>query len=268
MVTKKKRVKHRSLTRKKKHHHTRWYVGTAGFMISQAEWLKLSPPLNCIEINSTFYRLPSKKSVEKWSHLPVTFSIKASKYITHIKRLKNVKGAWQKLWNIISLLKSKLKVVLFQLPPSFAYNPENIRRIVTMKEYLPTSVNIVFEFRNNSWFQKSVYLRFKTLKWCISATYIDKPVGSSWMGTMSSGLHIPPKTGAISYIRIHGQRGYRGSLDKKKLRELKISLAKLHARDNFVIFNNTFFTSRNKACNFYGHRITYAAVCNAIEFTQ
>ena len=63
-----------------------WFVGTSGFMVGQKTWLDL-PGLNCIEINSTFYRLPNKSTIAKWKNLApdLFFSIKASKYITHMK---------------------------------------------------------------------------------------------------------------------------------------------------------------------------------------
>ena len=54
-----------------------WYVGTSGFMIGQKTWLSL-PYLNCIEINSTFYRLPNAKTVQKWKHLSQQLSLVSS----------------------------------------------------------------------------------------------------------------------------------------------------------------------------------------------
>ena len=100
-----------------------WFVGTSGFMIGQKTWLAL-PGLNCIEINSTFYRLPSKNTIDKWKNLDpnLFFSIKASKYITHIKRLKNCKQAWKMFWNRVKPLGKKMKAILIQLPPSFKNN--------------------------------------------------------------------------------------------------------------------------------------------------
>ena len=70
-----------------------WFIGTSGFMVSQKQWLEM-PGLNCIEMNSTFYKLPSPKTVQKWKNTSpnLYFSIKVSKYITHMKRLKNCKG--------------------------------------------------------------------------------------------------------------------------------------------------------------------------------
>ena len=82
--------------------------GTAGFMIGSKKWFELD--LNCIEINTTFYRLPSETLVKAWNNYPtnVKLSIKASKYITHIKRLKDVKEAWDILWNKIQCCREKI----------------------------------------------------------------------------------------------------------------------------------------------------------------
>ena len=273
-TTKLKIVSEFSKTRKqrnpqKKGRNPKWFVGTSGFMISQKNWLSI-PNLNCIEINSTFYKLPSEKSIKKWSEFPehVSFSLKASKYITHMKRLKDVKAAWKVFWDRIKPLQPKLKTVLIQLPPSFQANDVNIERVKKMKDYLPTSVNIVFEFRNMSWFNDNIYDVFRKNNWCVGGTYIKKKEGSSWMGTMPPGLLLPPKTSDLTYLRIHGGRGYRGELSESELSKLKKEIASRKAKENFVMFNNTFFNSRKKSCKYKDIKIIYAAVCNAIEFTK
>ena len=107
------------------------------------------------------------------------------------------------------------------------------------------------------------------MKWCIAGTYIQKKEGTTyWMGTMPSGLNLPPKTSAFNYMRIHGSRGYRGSLDRDELTKLRNSLNKQKCNESFVMFNNTFFDSRSKHCTVDGIKIKYAAVCNAAEFTN
>ena len=245
-----------------------WYIGTSGFMTSQKKWLTTN--LNCIEMNSTFYKLPSEKVINNWKQFPhdVKFSIKVSRFITHIKRLHNVEAAWKIFWNRISKLGTKLNVLLFQLPPSFKYNNINKMRILKMKKFLPKNVPIVFEFRDISWFNKENYKMFKKLGWCISGTYINKKPGGKWMGTMPPGLLIPPKTSKITYLRIHGSRGYRGELNNTQLKMIKKELKSRKASNNFVMFNNTFFNKRGKFCNYKKIKIYYAAVCNAIEFVK
>ena len=253
-------------TRKK---NNKYQIGTSGFMVSQKLWFNLGC-LNCIEINSTFYRLPSSKVIENWRNFPenVSIVIKASRYITHMKRLNDVEQGWKVLWNSIKPLGSKLQAILFQLPPSFTYKDENMKRIEKMSKYIPTNLNIVFEFRDISWFKQEVYDKFKKMKWCIAATYIQKKIDSKWMGTMPSGLNLPPRTTNFNYLRIHGGRGYKGSLNDRQLKEIKKQIDKQEGKESFIMFNNTFFDPRNKFCMIGNNKIKYAAVCNAAEFTQ
>lgn len=247
----------------------KYQVGTSGFMVSRSQWLSLEC-LNCIEINSTFYNLPTPKVVDNWKALPdrVSFVIKASKYITHLKRLNDVKEAWNKLWTSISPLGKKLKAVLFQLPPSFGYSDVNLGRIKAMQAYIPKGIDIVFEFRNDTWFVPSTYEVFRKSKWCVAATYIQKKTGTSWMGTMPGGLNLPPRTAAFNYLRIHGARGYKGALTEGQLSDLRKALRKQKSSETYVMFNNTFFDPRSRSCTINDKKIKYAAVCNAVEFTN
>ena len=247
----------------------KYQIGTSGFMVSQSVWFKLDC-LNCIEINSSFYRLPSPETIEKWRKFPenVNVSIKASKYITHIKRLHDVEEGWNMLWNSIKPLGNKIQAILFQLPPSFSFNDENMKRIEKMHKYIPNNLNIVFEFRDFSWFKKEVYDKFKKMSWCIAGTYIIKQTGSSWMGTMPAGLNLPPRTASFNYLRIHGNRGYKGSLDKKQLEEIKNKMDKQGGNKSFVMFNNAFFDPRSNFCIINKYTIKYAAVCNAVELSS
>ena len=248
---------------------SKYQIGTSGFMVSQSVWLSLGC-LNCIEINGTFYRLPSAKLIDKWRDFPknVNIAIKASRYITHIKRLHDVEEGWKLLWNSIKPLGRKLQAILFQLPPSFTYKEENMERIEKMNEYIPSNLNIVFEFRDISWFKPEVYEKFKKMNWCIAGTYIQKQMGSKWMGTMSEGLKLPPRTASFNYLRIHVKRGYKGSLDSNELKEIKKQIDKQGGNKSFIMFNNTFFDPRSKYCMIENNKIKYAAVCNAVEFSS
>ena len=275
MITRSNKRKSNRKTRKllelecKKNRSNKFLIGTSGFMISQKKWMDLAC-LNCIEINGTFYRLPTENTINKWKEFPphVSIVIKASRYITHMKRLKNVEDAWKLLWNKIQPLGKRLKCILFQLPPSFAYNDVNLQRIIDMHKYVPKDLSIAFEFRNSSWLNEKVYKTFKSLKWCIVSTYIQKNEGTSWMGTMPGGLNIPPKTANFTYLRIHGARGYKGELDNKELKKIRSEITKQKSNKNFVMFNNTFFNSRSNYCIVDNIKIKYAAVCNAVEFSS
>lgn len=252
-------------------------IGTSGYIGSKKDWLNM-PFINCLEINSTFYRLPNPKSIRNYNelssssdHKGLIYSVKVSRYITHMKRLKNCKTPFNKFWNAIKGLKANLKVLLFQLPPSFKYNKVNMERLKNIT-YLPTTntagdpINIVFEFRDNSWFRNDVVVLFEAKGWVLGGTLINKKSGTYWMGTMPSGLHLPEKTTNCTYLRIHGGRGYRGGYDKKDLHKIKRSVLSKKTSINYVIFNNVFFDSRKKTCKYNKRKIRYAALCNASEF--
>ena len=248
---------------------SKYQVGTSGFMVSQAQWSKLSC-LNCIELNSSFYRIPSDGTIKSLNKLPsnVNVVIKASKYITHIKRLKDVQEAWEKLWGQISKLGNRLTCVLFQLPPTFNKTDINVERIRAMKSYLPSGIGYAFEFRNSSWLEESTYDVMRSLGFCVVGTYIVKRATTNWVGTMPPGLFVPPKTTNFNYIRIHGKKGWKGELSEKELDKIQSELSKQKTSKSYVMFNNTFFDKRSDTCSINDISIRYAAVCNAAEFAS
>lgn len=244
-----------------------WNIGTAGFMISQKQWFALNI-LNCIEINSTFYRLPTEKSITNWNKFPDNVSkvVKVSKYITHIKRLKDCKEAWEVFWNAIKNL-NNTKALLVQLPPSFKNNQTNIDRIKEMKDFVG-DIPLVFEFRDISWFVEDIYKIMKSLKFTVCGVVCKKKEGNtSWLGTMPNGLTLPPTINDITYVRVHGGRGYRGFYNKNQLRLIKEKVEDQKSKNKFMIFNNTFFDTRSDRCP-DNPDIKYAAVCDAIIMTN
>ena len=146
------------------------HVGTSGY--SYKEWkgpfypAKIAPAemlsyygqqLPAVEINNTFYRLPRKSVLDKWAEqVPETFrfSIKASRRITHFKRLKETDEVLDYLLSTTSVLGDRLGVILFQLPPNFK---KDMDRLTTFLDTLPGEVRAAFEFRNESWFDDEVY---------------------------------------------------------------------------------------------------------------
>ena len=247
----------------------RYQIGTSGYMVGKAKWLK-QPCLNCIEYNSSFYRIPGDSAIKALNQLPpnVNVIIKASRYITHMKRLHDVREAWETLWKQIKKLKGKLVCVLFQLPPSFSWKLENQQRIEAMHSYLPPNIAIAFEFRNKTWLRPAVYDVFARLRWAIVGTYIKKREHTKWVGDMPPGLFLPPVTSAFNYVRIHGKKGWKGSLSHAELNNLRDKVGKQKVKRSFVMFNNSFFDNRSTTCTSNDVVIKSAAVCNAIQFTH
>ena len=237
----------------------RMEVGTSGFIGSKADWLAM-PDVTCLEVNSTFYRLPTERSLksllelsETPGHTSLVYAVKVSKYVTHMKRLKDCREPFAAFWNAVKGLGGRLTVLLFQMPPSFKFNEQNMARLRAMT-YLPGTnaaggkLEIVFEFRDNSWFRPEVAKLCKAKGWTMGGTLIKRKPGQYWMGDMPDGLHLPERTSNCTYLRIHGGRGYRGGYGPKELERIKRSVLAKKTPINYVIFNNVFFDNRKKTC--------------------
>tara|TARA_Y100000389_G_scaffold205106_1_gene263249 strand:- start:6343 stop:6975 length:633 start_codon:yes stop_codon:yes gene_type:complete len=194
--------------------------------------------------------------------------MKASKYLTHTKRLKDPEQGWGPFWESVKPLGSKLACVLIQLPPSFANNDINIGRLIALHAIVPDGVRIAVEFRDSSWLVDDIYSLFRKLKWAIVGTYIVKKPSSKWVGSMPNGLYVPPATCSFNYLRVHGKKGWKGALSERELLRIKNIMGKQIVQKSFVMFNNSFFDTRSKTCKTNGIAIRSAAVCNAIEFSE
>jgi uncharacterized protein YecE (DUF72 family) len=244
------------------------YIGTAGYMITRQEWLKIGC-LNCIEINSTFYHTPSDKMVSSWLQFPehIKLSIKAPKYITHIKRLHDIDEPWLNFWNKIKMCQDKIVSVIFQVPPSYNNMERNVQRILHLKTIFPNNIQIVIEFRNKSWFSREIYDLFNTQNILICGTYINKKQTDNWMGTMPGGYNFGNPLTDTSYLRIHGKKGYKGELNENEIKELLQKVKIGGHKNNIIIFNNTFFNNY-KHIIINNKKMKYAAVANAIQLSQ
>ena len=130
--------------------------------------------------------------------------MKASRYITHIKKLKN-KSPFRKFLNRAKYLDKKLGPILFQLPPGWKYNEE---RFNSFLDILPGKYSYTFEFRNESWWNKKVIdaLKEHNAAFCIFE-----------IGGKKSPKEI---TADFIYVRLHGPDApYQGSYSKKTLKE-------------------------------------------------
>ena len=113
--------------------------------------------LGTVEINNTFYRMPSERVLAQWAQsVPDSFRfvLKASRRITHMHRLKSVDDPLSYLVNNTSLLGKKLGAMLFQLPPNLK---KDVGRLKSFLALLPATWPAAFEFRHDSWFVDDVY---------------------------------------------------------------------------------------------------------------
>ncbi len=113
--------------------------------------------LPTVEINNTFYRLPKSEVVANWGEqVPAgfRFTLKASRRITHLKRLNEVEEPLGYFVKNAAVLGDKLGSLLFQLPPKLGKNMERLERFLAA---LPEGPRVAMEFRNETWFDDEVY---------------------------------------------------------------------------------------------------------------
>ena len=226
------------------------YIGTSGWVYSHWEGIfypedlpskdKLryfSQYFKTTEINYSFYHLPRPSTYQNWyKQTPedFLFAVKTSRFITHIKRLKEVKEAWKTFIENALCLENKLGPFLFQFPPNFKATPENLKRIAeflkfTCLKWKSKHLRLAFEFRHKSWCNKKVYNLLKKYKaaWVIA----DSP----------SYPKAEIVTGDFVYIRMHGGKVlYTSNYLKKELKDWAKKIKKyLKQRlDVYVYFNN------------------------------
>lgn len=126
--------------------------------------------LPAVEINNTFYRLPTPSLLAGWAEqVPESFrfALKASQKITHIRRLKGAVDETRFLLESAQKLGPRLGPILFGLPPNLK---KDVPRLASFLELLPAGVRAAFEFRNVSWFDDEVYaaLRAKNVALCVA----------------------------------------------------------------------------------------------------
>lgn len=161
--------------------------------LKKDQWLSFySQHFDTVEINGTFYRLPSREVFEKWANQTspdFLFSVKASRYLTHLKRLIEPEEPIQRFYQSAEGLGDKLGPVLFQLPPHFPANPERLDYFLSK---LPAERRVVFEFRDPSWFTEPIYKLLKS--YSAALCFADAP-------------NFPSEeiiTAPFIYIRLHG----------------------------------------------------------------
>jgi uncharacterized protein YecE (DUF72 family) len=162
-----------------------------------------------VEVNNTFYRLPLKTSVAKWvaaTPPDFLFAVKASRYLTHIKRLTDLSGGLTRYYERIEPLlhSQKLGPVLWQLPPTFKRDDD---RLAAALEALPRGRHAL-ELRHASWFAEPVY---ELLRSHAAALVIaDRPEVNDFQ--------THELTTDFTYVRFHyGSRGRRGNYSKSEL---------------------------------------------------
>lgn len=196
-----------------------------------------------VEINSTFYRLPETKMLRAWRDgVPreFTFAVKASRFITHMKKLNVPARALRSFFGRIEALGDKLGPVLFQLPPRWHCNRE---RLAAFLSYLSRDFRYAFEFRDPSWLEPGVYdlLARHRVALCLYEL---------------AGYRSPiVVTSKLVYIRLHGPDGpYQGRYNRRALARWARKIRAWSAE------------GRSVCCYFDNDQLGYAAL-NALELS-
>jgi uncharacterized protein YecE (DUF72 family) len=177
--------------------------------LPKSKWLEYyTGHFNTVEINNTFYRQPKPETFTNWhKQAPKNFlyTVKANRYITHIKRLKDAKEPLERFLKGALLLKKNLGPILYQLPPGFHKDLDRLRRFLKV---LPKKLTAVFEFRHESWFSQDTFdlLKEFNVSFCIHDM---------------AGMEVPRMiTSDIIYVRFHGPTGrYAGNYSKSALHD-------------------------------------------------
>ncbi len=218
------------------------WIGTSGY--SYKSWDKTFYPKNVpkreqleyyatqfptVEINATFYRLPSEKMVQGWrDRVPGNFryTVKGSRFITHMKKLLNLEGALDKFFDRIAPMQEVAPLILWQLPPMLR---KDLLRLDGFLAQLPSIYHHAVEFRHPSWYEEDTFDLLRK--------HNASHVALSSLG-MPMNLTV---TSDIIYIRFHGLEG--GAAHDYSRQELEpwaeyILEQAAEGRTIYVYFNN------------------------------
>ena len=193
-------------------------------------WLEYyAAAFDTVELNNSFYRLPEAGVFAAWGRrVPADFlfAVKASRYLTHLKRLREPREPLDRLWSRATRLGSHLGPMLYQLPPRWQ---RDVPRLKAFIEALPRHRLHAIEFRERSWYHPDVY-----------AALADARVALC-LHDMPGSATKPDPIGPFVYVRFHGASGkYRGGYVGRALHAWSERLRgwAVDGRPCYVYFNN------------------------------
>jgi uncharacterized protein YecE (DUF72 family) len=198
--------------------------------VPQRRWFEhYTSVFDTVEINNTFYRLPERSTFAAWAHRAppgFEFAVKASRFLTHMKKLKDPEEPIDRLFSRMRPLGTHLGPVLYQLPPGWKVDHDRFARFV---EALPRELRHAVEFRDPSWYDPAAVglMRRRGIALCLH----DMP-GSA------TGQEV---TAPFIYVRFHGASSrYGGSYPDEHLFRWADWLNERRAQgcDVYAYFNN------------------------------
>jgi len=224
------------------------YIGTSGWIyphwgngvfypseLKQGEWFSYyCQHFDTVEINNTFYHLPKREVFENWQRSSpenFVFVVKASRFITHMKKLKDPASSTRNFLTNAAGLGKKIGPILFQLPPFWNLNLERLKEFIdylSLQKIIP-NIRAVFEIRNPTWFCDEVFKILQEGKAALCfADWPDLKIES-------------PVTADFVYLRRHGSTSlYSSEYSQEELsrdaEQIKNWLK--DGRDVYIYFNN------------------------------
>ena len=175
--------------------------------LPQRLWFdRYTQDFDTVEINNSFYRLPSGDTFQKWrDQAPPGFcyAVKANRFLTQAKKLKECEEPLERMMTAVRRLGDRLGPMLYQLPPTLKLNLDRLRDFL---EIVPRDVTNVFEFREKSWYVPETY------------DLLDRYGASFCVHDMPGSTSDRVAVGAAAYVRFHGGEGkYWGRYSDERL---------------------------------------------------
>ena len=221
----------------------KWFIGCSGFAykewkeafypqgLPQSRWFDYyTRHFNTLELNVTFYRFPTLKSLQGWYNKApegFVFSAKVPRWITHYRRFEETERMLGDFYGLLREgMKEKMGAVLFQLPGQFVYSKEKLHKMIEQLDYSFTNV---IEFRNEGWWRKDVMQLLKKNNIGFCGVSYPKLPDDAVINT------------AILYYRFHGvPKLFYSQYSKAFVKKIYEQLAeKKSAKTIYVYFNNT-----------------------------
>jgi uncharacterized protein YecE (DUF72 family) len=218
------------------------HIGTSGFhykhwrgpfypeKLPASKWLEFyTRHFDTVELNNTFYRLPVEGGLLNWKESTprnFCFAVKGSRFLTHMKKLKDPERGIARFFERVDLLERKLGPVVFQLPPWWEADLDRLEGFLAA---LPARHRYAFELRNPTWHTPEIY---RALKRRNAALCIFEIAGQH------SGFEV---TANFTYVRLHGPGGaYQGSYSSNALHKWaeRIRSWQRELRAIYIYFDN------------------------------
>jgi uncharacterized protein YecE (DUF72 family) len=182
-----------------------------------------------VEINNSFYRLPERATFAAWGRRAparFVFAVKASRFLTHMKKLKDPEEPLDRLFSRMRALGSHLGPVLYQLPPGFRINVDRFRAFI---DALPRDARHVVEFRDPSWYDREI------------SRMLDQRDIALCLHDMAGSATGRRRVGSFVYVRFHGAGAkYGGGYSEERLRGWAdwLNAQRHDGCDVYAYFNN------------------------------